>query len=532
MIDIENIKNNNIIIDGISGSGKSDFVFKLNNYFPKYKYLVLTNYNKIYNNIDIFDFVSFSKKYYNNINIKKALKLDPIEKFNYDVIIIDNVQNLELLNYNFFKKIYDDNSIKSYIYVFGDKHFINNNSNIDYLLLADNFFDFNNFSWIKYNINISNTINIKNANFINHCLLLNNTIKTKIESNNKPKYYICDINIKSLSIINDYLNNGYNYNDILIISPSLKTNAIKLLIKNLSRLKISYSISEEDYIDKLLILSYIQTYNIKRKIVIIFNFDYSYTKYYKNINNLYIGSTRSLNELILLHHHKYDYLPFFNLNNIKNYCDLIKSCNITIEAKKIKKVNLNNLSEDIINKCMEYIEIKNIRQPNDYYIIHDFNNNVKNHIISKLNISDNVLYQINKDIVIDKYKFTEIFDCIDNNNIYKLIYSQSINNIDYISLVIQKYINQFNPINDKFEIYEKVYYNNNEYIINEINNSTLKLINLETSNYEILPSNQIHKYKEINFYLYNILTDELNIIESNYNKINDMMNYLVDNIII
>ena len=78
---------------------------------------------------------------------------------------------------------------------------------------------------------------------------------------------------KSLKVlINDYLNIGYKYDDILILSPSIKTYSIKLLIKNLSKQKISISINKEDYLNKILILPLCESKEIERKIVIIFNF--------------------------------------------------------------------------------------------------------------------------------------------------------------------------------------------------------------------------------------------------------------------
>jgi hypothetical protein len=43
---------------------------------------------------------------------------------------------------------------------------------------------------------------------------------------------------------------------------------------------------------------------------------------------------------------------------------------------------------------------------------------------------------------------------------------------------MQKYINENKPTNTNFELYEKVYYKNEEYIINKINKGTIEVINL------------------------------------------------------
>jgi hypothetical protein len=66
---------------------------------------------------------------------------------------------------------------------------------------------------------------------------------------------------------------------------------------------------------------------LERKVVIIFNFDNSYFKYFKkdsnpNIcpNEFYVATTRALERLTLFHHYQNDYLPFIRQNELKNYC--------------------------------------------------------------------------------------------------------------------------------------------------------------------------------------------------------------------
>ena len=80
-----------------------------------------------------------------------------------------------------------------------------------------------------------------------------------------------------------------------------------MLIRNLIKQKLPISIDKEDNLNKILILPLNETKEVERKIVIIFNFDSSYLKYYKNANNLYIGVTRTSDELVLMHHFKYNY---------------------------------------------------------------------------------------------------------------------------------------------------------------------------------------------------------------------------------
>ena len=210
MFDLSIIKTNNIIIDGIAGCGKTNIIKDIANKYSEYKILLFNlNFNININNIDIFD-----------LNLS-------INNLNYDIFIIDNVQQLNL---NLIKKIYNNNIKKAQLCIFGDKYALTKESNINYIISADTYFNFNDLPWIKYNIYESKRINDKIANFINNCILSDKIIETNKNSEIKPKYYICDIITKSELIINEYLNLNYSYDDILIITPSLKTFQIKSVI--------------------------------------------------------------------------------------------------------------------------------------------------------------------------------------------------------------------------------------------------------------------------------------------------------------
>jgi len=507
MFDLSIIKTNNIIIDGIAGCGKTNIIKDIANKYSEYKILLFNlNFNININNIDIFD-----------LNLS-------INNLNYDIFIIDNVQQLNL---NLIKKIYNNNIKKAQLCIFGDKYALTKESNINYIISADTYFNFNVLPWIKYNIYESKRINDKIANFINNCILSDKIIETNKNSEIKPKYYICDIITKSELIINEYLNLNYSYDDILIITPSLKTFQIKSVIKNLIRKKIPISNTIID-VNKILILSFEQLQNIEKKIVIIFNFDSSYLKYSKDIYNLYISSTRCSQELILLHHYKYNYLPFFDKDKLNIFCDIIKICNINIEIRKLKEIYINDLSEDIINKCMNYIKIINIKNSNNNYIIEEFDENVRNHIISILNLSDNVLFDKKISVDINKYRFIENIDCIDNNNIYKFVYSDNINNIDYISLAIQKYINDNNSMFNTFEIHDEIFYNNEKYLIDEIMGDKIKVLNIDNAEYKIiLKKNIIKKNVEFKYYIYNIFKNEINMINCDTDKLSKIINNII-----
>ena len=58
-----------------------------------------------------------------------------------------------------------------------------------------------------------------------------------------------------------------------------------------------------------------------------------------------------------------------------------------------------------------------------------------------------------------------------------------------------------------FELYENVYYKNEEYIINKINKGTIEVINLNTSQYETISCDLVYKKNNENENKYYIINN-------------------------
>ena len=118
---ISHLKNNkNIIVDAIAGAGKTTTSLLIAKNIPDKNILLLT-YNaalkletrekiKKYklNNITAHSFHSFAVKHYNNQafhNISKAISVNVIKPFSYDIIIIDEAQDLNTERFEFICKI-------------------------------------------------------------------------------------------------------------------------------------------------------------------------------------------------------------------------------------------------------------------------------------------------------------------------------------------------------------------------------------------------------------------------------------------
>lgn len=411
---IESLNNNNVIVDSVAGSGKTTTVLHIGKNNENKNILLLTYNAKLkietrekvklnnLNNIETHTYHSFCKKYYDNkcisdTELLNILKLNKtiLRDINYDIIILDEAQDINEYYYTLICKIYKDNKNKECkTCILGDKKqsiYAFNGSDERYILFADNVFTYNNKSWIKNNLSKSFRITNEMATFINKCMLNEERLKSDKITNIKPRYIICDTfsNInenKPYDEVEYYLNNGYLPEDIFIIAPSIKNinspvrqleNKLKIEKKN--NINIFVPITDEEKLDedviknKLVFTTIHQVKGLERKIVILFNFDESYFKFYnKNVNplicpnELYVATTRAKEHLTLLHHFTSDFLPFLNKIDIFKYCHMITT-RISISHKKEKIIDtsvtdlIKNLQIDILEKCLEYVTIETLK---------------------------------------------------------------------------------------------------------------------------------------------------------------------------
>lgn len=405
------IKNCNISVDAVAGSGKTTTnLYVAKTYIDK-KILLLT-YNKDLkfdsrkkasllnlNNIEIHSYHSFCVKYYykkafDDNGIIRILENNylKLEKFNFSIIIIDEIQDLNSLYYQLICKIFSDNTSDPNILLLGDKNqCINtwNNSDWRYLKYSNELFDFNSLNWKYCNLSTSFRLTYPISNFINFCMLNENRIHT-IKNGSKPKYIICDtFNFidrrysKSYEEVNKYLKLGYLYEDFFILAPSVRGGKkfdppIRQLANILSINNIPIYVPNSDDVEldknelegKIVFSTFHQAKGRERKVVIVFNFDESYFTYYaknRNIyicpNELYVACSRSLEKLILIHHYQNDYLSFLNREILGEYCDfdidipIIKSNNNTSKNFNTSVTELTkHLPSLIMEHCLGYFE--------------------------------------------------------------------------------------------------------------------------------------------------------------------------------
>lgn len=413
--------NKNVVVDSVAGSGKTTCNLHIAKHFPNMNILLLTYNAKLrletheraseleLSNIEVHTYHSFCTKNYehpcfDDIMMKNILKYNKpqLRPFLFDLIVLDEAQDITVLYYELICKIYtDNNNKKTKLCLFGDKNqsiFSFNGSDQRYIEYAPDIFNFNHYGWSKCNLSVSFRVTYEMSLFINKCLLHNDRIISTKITGNKPRYIICDTfdDYKVFNEIKYYLYTlKYDPSDIFILAPSVnnKNSPIRKLenrIKqNLPDVMVYVPTGDDEKLnkklleDKLVFSTFHQTKGLERKVVIVFGFDESYFIYYKRDcnphscpNELYVATTRGKEHLTIIHHYKNNYLPFINVGNISKYCTIIqRPLDIIYMKKKDKDIIspvtdiIKFLQQSVIDYCYNELEIIK----NDEYIIDRIN---------------------------------------------------------------------------------------------------------------------------------------------------------------
>lgn len=402
---IKSIKEYNVIVDAVAGSGKTTCVLNLALKYKKSNILLLT-YNaklkietrqkiKSLNilNVEVHSYHSFCVKYYDKMcftdkAINDMLKKDIQKTTNYDIIILDEVQDVKQMYYELVCKIYSLNSKSCRICILGDFNqciFAFNGADERYITNADTLFNFNQNNWTKCKLSQSFRVTDQIADFINNCMLNNNRIISKKISKHKPRYLIC--NTYSDGPFNEvkmYLQQGFKSDDIFILAPSIRNKKSPIrVLENLIKIKLKVLVyvptSDDEVLDqevmenKLVFSTFHQVKGLERKVTIIFNFDSSYSKFFNKSydkmicpNELYVATTRALERLTIIHDLNNNYLEFLNKNLLKYFCEIIQFSELNVKKEHLKKTELSvtdlvrHLPFDLINNLMKYLTIKDL----------------------------------------------------------------------------------------------------------------------------------------------------------------------------
>jgi hypothetical protein len=531
-------ENKNVICDAVAGSGKTTTILELAKALPE-KLILQITYNSMLRhevkdkarnikNLKIHSYHSLYVNYYNNnahtdnilndIIINNKIPIKELPKF--DIVVIDEVQDMTILFFSAIQKFINDLQKNVQYLILGDKNqavYDFKGADNRFLTLAKDIYPNSVVLPLSQSFRVTKPI----ANFVNFVLLGEYRIKT-VKKGSNVNYLICNTFkiYKYLIIkIKEFFNAGYKPEDIFVLCPSFKSkklNPVKLLENELTKSNIPCYISldtklDDNYIkNKVVFTTFHQSKGRERKIVIIYNFDSSYFDFYNKTApkykcpaSFYVAITRASEHLILLEDINYHPLQFLKYN----YLEMSDTGLIDIQ---LIKHNLNNkketnIPEIWINDLVKYIDDNKLNDINKYI---DLTFNTPTNKFNNINIkTNNNINEINS-LVISSIREYKYFNDM-------TIFNKT---IDYIEQYLTNYITIFEKIVTKIET------NMNIYNLSEIKKNCLKLKYsylfwfdkfIQKINF---PSDNIND----NLYLANFY---LSLVENVFFKLVDIKNY-------
>ena len=377
----------NVQVSAVAGSGKTTTICMLGKAMPNINALLLTynrrlrteTYAKMrknhISNIQVSNFHSFCyNKYFVSGNTDQLIHdaLDDWEscdeiKFRYDMIILDEAQDLTPLYVRLVRMIVKHNATKPQLIIIGDERqtiYGFNGADSRFLTHANKIFKFNNYKWTRLTLSTSYRMSNSITNFINKCVLKEDLITSNGEEGIKPRYIFCnafDIAPVNELILHYLVKFGYSYGDIFVLAPSIQSDLspVKMLANNLSTnhdIPVFMPTSDSEKLDskqsndKMVFATFHQVKGLQRKCVIVMGFDNSYYYYYnpdanKAIcpNEMYVGLTRCSERLTVVHHYKKNFIDFIDQNEIPRYCytNKIATTNLELDYFNLHAVNID-----------------------------------------------------------------------------------------------------------------------------------------------------------------------------------------------
>jgi DNA polymerase III delta prime subunit len=353
----------NVCVSAVPGSGKTTSALCIAKQYSRKKILLLTYSRSLkeetdekikkekIKNMEVRSFHSFYVRYYGTSYtdtklrelLEKNTQPKDRKKFRYDIIIIDECQDMTDLYFEAVIKILRNSEPNYKICILGDQHqavFCFKGSDNRFLTMANEIFNVNEFKWISLGLSRSFRLSREICDFVNYCVVKKQLICSEKSTKIKPRYVVCNV-FGKMKFIHDeiitHLKNGYLPGDILLLGNSLK-NGTPVHNTYLQFCKSDYPVYYRDSSketckgnkvmnNKIAFLTFCGAKGLERKIVYVFNFDEGLS-YNKNLtacpHSHYVAITRASEKLIVIHHVKEKKLNFIDSNNVKKYCDIFR----------------------------------------------------------------------------------------------------------------------------------------------------------------------------------------------------------------
>ena len=367
---IKYVDSYNIIVQAYAGTGKSTTIYHIAKRYPNKSILVIT-YNarlkadtreKIrllkLKNIEAHSYHSFGYKHcgthcQTDRGLDDVVRQDLpfLKSFKYDLLIVDEAQDMTPLYYKFLCCIIANNALPLQMCLIGDRHqtiFDYNEADCRFMDEAEALFHEclengdNTLAWKLTHLTISYRLTKDMADYVNMSALSSDCIKPNPDDATKfvdgsVQYIKCNSFSSKIRGSKQYKNDVYDIvcdvlkeyepSDIFILAYSLNARGRSPPKQLANHITMNSNIQlyvprDEEKPDskvtdgKLVFSTFHQTKGLERKVVIVLGFDSSYFKYYDKSesdscpNILYVAMTRAKEKLILIQHSKNDQLPF------------------------------------------------------------------------------------------------------------------------------------------------------------------------------------------------------------------------------
>jgi len=308
--------------------------------------------------------------------------LSPIS---FDIVIVDEAQDMNFIYYELVLQILRNLTSSTQLIIMGDRKqsiYAFNRANSRFLTKAPQIYKG---EFVRARLSISYRITKPMAEFLNKCCA--GTLPIEAIKNGPPVKYIVSNTFQPVGKyeIDRFITQGYSYDDIFVLAPSVKSekSPVRVLANALTdvRIPIYVPVSDDEVLDadvlrgKVVFSSFHQVKGLERAIVLVYNFDDSYFKFYARDedptsipNTLYVATTRASHALILFHDEANDYMLFLNKTRLSMLCNVQFQHSRAFKGfkpakplgSKINKINATDLLKfvpvDIIADCMERVE--------------------------------------------------------------------------------------------------------------------------------------------------------------------------------
>jgi nucleoside-triphosphatase THEP1 len=326
-----------IIVDAVAGSGKTTLVFHIANTYSESPILQITYNNSLQAEVETkrcslgIDNLKVSTYHalagmYNETVCKDDILLQQVIngpskiKTSYDIIIVDETQDMTRLLFQFVKYVIAHNSVVPVLILLGDKDqalYEFRGADNRFLTLGDKIF---NRPAKRFPLSTSYRVTRQIAGFVNDKMLGYKKIKAikdgpKVEYYRVGSYYGAHgVAAKILGIIQLLLLEGYTDDDIFVLTYSVNsTGPIKYIENLLSNAGLNiympndqFEINKQAAAYKMCITTFHQSKGREKPVVIVLNFDESYFVYgardlARDVcpNTMYVACTRATERLIV-----------------------------------------------------------------------------------------------------------------------------------------------------------------------------------------------------------------------------------------